>query len=64
MKYKGNEKPSEELLESLKEVEKGINEECEIETKSEYTVVSIPDKDKLLIFPLDQAVEGIYNIEK
>lgn len=41
-----------------------FNEECEIETKSEYTVVSIPDKDKLLIFPLDQAVEGIYNIEK
>ena len=42
-----------------------FNEECEIETKSEYTIIQIPKKentDKLLIFPLNQAVEHIYEL--
>ncbi len=41
-----------------------FNEECEIETKNEYTIVQIPkdekDNDKLLIFPLKQAVEDVF----
>ena len=41
-----------------------FNEECEIETQKEYTIVKIPDKEKkadkkLLIFPLEQAIENI-----
>lgn len=43
-----------------------FNEECEIETKNEYTIVQIPkneiDNDKLLIFPLKQAVEDIFEL--
>lgn len=40
-----------------------FNEECEIETKNEYTIVQIPkdekDNDKLLIFPLKQGKRQI-----
>lgn len=43
-----------------------FNEECEIETKNEYTIVQIPkdekDNDKLLIFPLKQAVEDVFEL--
>lgn len=43
-----------------------FNEECEIETKNEYTIVQIPkdekSNDKLLIFPLKQAVEDIFEL--
>lgn len=44
-----------------------FNEECEIETQKEYTLIKIPGKEKtddkkLLIFPLEQAVENIYEL--
>ena len=44
-----------------------FNEECEIETQKEYTIIKIPEKEnpdgkKLLIFPLEQAVENIYEL--
>ena len=44
-----------------------FNEECEIETQKEYTIIKIPkkgetDEKKFLIFPLEQAVENIYEL--
>ena len=44
-----------------------FNEECEIETQKEYTLIWIPKKGKtdgkkLLIFPLEQTVENIYEL--
>lgn len=44
-----------------------FNEECEIETEKEYTIIKIPEKEKdiekkLLIFPLTQAIEHIYEL--
>ena len=44
-----------------------FNEECEIETQKEYTLIKIPGKEKtddkkLLIFPLEQAVANIYEL--
>lgn len=44
-----------------------FNEECEIETQKEYTIIKIPEKEKnlykeFLIFPLKQSVEDIFEI--
>lgn len=41
-----------------------FNDDCEIETKDNYTIVQMPDEQRLLAFPLFTGMKGICTVEK
>lgn len=42
-----------------------FNSDCEIETKDSYTIVNISEHEEtLLIFPLEQVIKNVYQVEK
>ncbi len=40
-----------------------FNTDCEIQTKDSYTIIEL-EKEKLLVFPLDQVIKEVYSVEK
>lgn len=40
-----------------------FNKDCEIQTKDNYTIIEL-EKEKLLVFPLDQVIKEVYSVQK
>ena len=40
-----------------------FNKDCEIQTKDNYTIIEL-EKEKLLVFPLDQVIKEVYSVEE
>lgn len=41
-----------------------FNDDCEIETKDNYTIIQLPNEEKLLAFPLFTGIKDVCKVEK